>query len=69
MLDELWDAASQISMTKIFSLRLSGTEFKPLQEYHIKHRQSLVMEKLVQQYKENGRKMILLTHKAELCTP
>jgi len=44
-------------MTKIFSLRLNGTKFKPLQDYHVKHSQSLVMEKFVRQHKENGGKM------------
>ena len=45
-------------MTKIFNLRLDGIEFEPLQDYHVRHSQSLVMEKLVRQYKENGKKMI-----------
>ncbi len=46
------------SLTKIFSLRLDGTEFEPLQDYHIRHSQSLVMGKLVQQHKENGKEMV-----------
>ncbi len=54
----LWNTASLISLTKIFNLRLDGTEFEPLQDYHIRHSQSLVMEKLVQQHKENGKEMV-----------
>jgi SAM-dependent methyltransferase len=54
----LWNTTSLISLTKIFNLRLDGIEFEPLQDYHVKYSQSLVMGKLVQQYQENGKKMI-----------